>query len=90
MWREVRRRQKDGALLSISGADPLSLSGLLTPGPKLPALTGNRAVYRDGLPIALLSGGREEYFETLDESERWIVRKALLKGPAPARLAELA
>jgi hypothetical protein len=37
-----------------------------------------------------LSGGREQYFETLDESERWIVRKALLKGPAPARLAELA
>ena len=52
MWREVRRRQKDGALLSISGADPLNLSGLLTPGPKLPALTGSRAVYRDGLPIA--------------------------------------
>ena len=88
--REVRRRQNHGALLSISGADPLNLSGILTPGPKLPALTGNRAVYRDGLPIALLSGGREEYFETLDESERWIVRKALLKGPAPARLAELA
>ena len=88
--REVRRRQNHGALLSISGADPLNLSGLLTPGPKLPALTGNRAVYRDGLPIALLSGGREEYFEALDESERWIVRKVLLKGPAPARLAELA
>ena len=88
--REVRRRQDNGALLSISGADPLNLSGILTPGPKLPALTGNRAVYRDGLPIALLSGGRERYFEALDESERWIVRKALLKGPAPARLAELA
>ena len=88
--REVRRRQDNGALLSISGADPLSLSGILTPGPKLPALTGSRAVYRDGLPIALLSGGREQYFEAVDESERWAVRKALLKGPAPARLAELA
>ena len=88
--REVRRRQDNGALLSISGADPLNLSGILTPGPKLPALTGNRAVYRDGLPIALLSGGCERYFEALDESQRWIVRKALLKGPAPARLAELA
>jgi len=88
--REVRRRQDNGALISISGADPLNLSGILTPGPKLPALTGNRAVYRDGLPIALLSGGREQYFEALEESERWAVRKALLKGPAPARLAELA
>ena len=88
--REVRRRQDNGALLSISGADPLSLSGILTPGPKLPALTGSRAVYRDGLPIALLSGGREQYFEAVDEFESWAVRKALLKGPAPARLAELA
>jgi ATP-dependent Lhr-like helicase len=88
--REVRRRPHDGALLSISGADPLNLSGILTPGPKLPALTGNRAVYRDGLPVALSSGGREQYLEALDDSARWAVRKALLKGPAPARLAELA
>ena len=88
--REVRRRQNDGVLISISGADPLNLSGILTPGPKLPALTGNRAVYRDGLPIALLSGGREQYLEALDDSGRWAVRKALLRGPAPARLAELA
>jgi ATP-dependent Lhr-like helicase len=88
--REVRRRPHDGALLSISGADPLNLSGILTPGAKLPALTGNRAVYRDGLPVALSSGGREQYLEALDDSARWAVRKALLKGPAPARLAELA
>ncbi len=88
--REMRRRQSNGALISISGADPLNLSGILTPGPKLPALTGNRAVYRAGLPVALLSGGKEQYLEPLDESGRWAVRKALLKGPAPARLAELA
>jgi ATP-dependent helicase Lhr and Lhr-like helicase len=88
--RETRRRQINGTLISISGADPLNLSGVLTPGPKLPALTGNRAVYQDGLPIALLAGGKENYLEPLSESERWAVRKALLRGPAPARLAELA
>jgi ATP-dependent helicase Lhr and Lhr-like helicase len=88
--REVRRRQDNGALISISGADPLNLSGILTPGPKLPALTGNRAVYRAGLPVALLSGGKEQYLEPSNESGRWEIRKALLRGPAPARLAELA
>jgi ATP-dependent helicase Lhr and Lhr-like helicase len=88
--REIRRRQDGGSLISISGADPLNLSGILTPGPKLPALTGNRAVYRAGLPLALLSGGKEHYIEPLEESERWAVRKALLRGPAPVRLAELA
>jgi ATP-dependent Lhr-like helicase len=85
--REIRRRQDDGAFSSISGADPLNLSGILTPGPKLPALTGNRAVYRAGLPLALLSGGKEHYLEPLNDAERWAVRKALLRGPAPARLA---
>jgi ATP-dependent Lhr-like helicase len=88
--REIRRRQDNGALISISGADPLNLCGILTPGPKLPALTGNRAVYRAGLPVALLSGGKEHYLEPLGEAERWVVRKALLRGPAPARIAELA
>jgi ATP-dependent Lhr-like helicase len=88
--REIRRRQDNGALISLSGADPLNLSGILTPGPKLPALTGNRAVYRAGLPLALLSGGKEHYLEPLSEAERWAVRKALLRGPAPARLAGLA
>jgi ATP-dependent Lhr-like helicase len=88
--REIRRRPDNGALISISGADPLNLSGILTPGPKLPALTGNRAVYWAGLPLALLSGGKEHYLEPLSESERWAVHKALLRGPAPARLAELA
>ncbi|MGA7323572.1 MAG: ATP-dependent DNA helicase, partial [Rhodomicrobium sp.] len=88
--REVRRRQDNGALISISGADPLNLCGILTPGPKLPALTGNRAVFQAGLPVAFLSGGQEEYLEPFDQSAAWTIRKALLKVPSPVRLAELA
>src|SRR5262245_20569611 len=42
MLRETRRQPAAGALLSLSGADPLNLVGILTPGPRLPALTGNR------------------------------------------------
>ena len=56
--REARRKKPDGNLISISGADPLNLVGILTPGPKLAALTGNRLLYRDGLPVALLAGWR--------------------------------
>src|SRR6266581_872796 len=43
MLREVRRSKDSGAWVSLSGADPLNLAGVLTPGPKLAALTGNRA-----------------------------------------------
>lgn len=88
--REVRRKQTSGALVSLSGADPLNLTGILTPGPKLPALTVNRILYRDGLPLAMLSGGDMQYLEFLEERDRWEVRKALLKAPAPRHLAELA
>ena len=43
------------------GADPLNLVGILTPGPKLAALTGNRVLYRDGMPVALLAGGEVQF-----------------------------
>ena len=56
--REVRRKPASGAWVSLSGADPLNLAGILTPAPKLAALTGNRLLYRDGLPIALFAGRR--------------------------------
>jgi ATP-dependent Lhr-like helicase len=35
--RDVRRQAATGALVSLSGADPLNFAGILTPGPKLPA-----------------------------------------------------
>ena len=56
--REMRRRPPSGEWVSLSGADPLNLIGILTPGPRLAALTGNRVVYRDGLPVAALAGGK--------------------------------
>ena len=57
LLREIRRKPASGQWVSLSGADPLNLVGVLTPGPRLPALIGNRVVYRDGLPVAVLSGG---------------------------------
>ena len=57
LLREIRRRPASGQWVSLSGADPLNLVGVLTPGARLPALIGNRVVYRDGLPVAVLSGG---------------------------------
>ena len=47
LLRETRRRPASGAFVSISGADPLNLVGILTPGLKLAALTGNRLLYRE-------------------------------------------
>ncbi|MBM3536285.1 MAG: DEAD/DEAH box helicase [Alphaproteobacteria bacterium] len=82
MLREVRRREPDGKLLSVSGADPLNLQGILTPGPKLASLAGNRLLYRDGIPIAMLAGGETQFLEQLAPGEEWAARKALLRSPA--------
>jgi ATP-dependent Lhr-like helicase len=82
--REMRRQEPTGASISVSGADPLNLVGILTPGPKLPALTGNRLVYRDGLAIAFLAGGEVQFLETLDANEAWQAKKTLLRGAMPS------
>ena len=82
LLREVRRKPETGAWVSLSGADPLNLAGILTPGPKLAALTGNRLLYRDGIPIALLAGGEVQFLETLDAPTEWEARKALLRRTA--------
>ena len=92
MLRETRRQPAAGALLSLSGADPLNLVGILTPGPRLPALTGNRLLYRDGLPIALLAAGEVQFLETLDATSEWEAHKALLRcaEPAPSAASDTA
>jgi ATP-dependent helicase Lhr and Lhr-like helicase len=71
----------------VSGADPLNLVGILTPGPRLPALTGNRMLYRDGLPVALLAGGAVTFLEALEPAMEWQARMALLRSAMPTQLA---
>jgi ATP-dependent Lhr-like helicase len=88
--REVRRRENDAQLVSLSAADPLNLIGILTPGGRLPALTGNRMLYRDGVPIAVYVGSEVKFMEELAPAEQWQARGALLRRQVPAPLADLA
>jgi ATP-dependent Lhr-like helicase len=78
--REVRRRPLSGEWTAVSGADPLNLAGILTPGPRLAALAGNRLLYRDGVPVATLAGGEIRFLEPLDAATEWFARKALVRG----------
>ncbi|HTI88530.1 MAG TPA: DEAD/DEAH box helicase [Alphaproteobacteria bacterium] len=86
--RDVRRKAETDVWVSVSGADPLNLVGILTPGPKLASLSGNRALYRDGIPVALLSGGDVQFLEQLAPAVEWQARKALLRGGVPIPVAE--
>ena len=82
--RATRRQDAQGALVSVSAADPLNLAGVLTPGPKLAALTTNRVLYRDGIPIAFLEAGTVRILEELDLLTEPEARMALLGHTAPA------
>jgi ATP-dependent Lhr-like helicase len=86
LLRDIRRRDRNGALVSVSGADPLNLVGIVTPGPRVPALTGNRVLYRDGVPIAIAVAGEVRFLEELEAQPQWAARAALLRRQVPAVL----
>ncbi|MDI3183019.1 DEAD/DEAH box helicase [Pseudomonas paracarnis] len=67
LLREVRRRPHDGSLIAVCGADPLNLVGTLLPGAKVPAVSGNRVVYRDGVPAAVMVGGKQQVLLEVDQ-----------------------
>ncbi len=81
LLRETRKKQGSGEMVSLSAADPLNLVGILTPGPRLPPLAGNRVLYRDGLPIATLVGGEAQFRPDLEPGAQWEAQKALIRGP---------
>ncbi len=86
LLRSTRREQGADELIAVSGADPLNLVGILTPGETVPAITTNRILYRDGVPIVVKEGeGKSEQFLVdVPADERDILRGALLRRrPAP-------
>jgi ATP-dependent Lhr-like helicase len=56
--RAIRREEPRGELLRISACDPLNLVGILTPGPRVPAVLGHHVAYRDGVPVPEEAGRR--------------------------------
>jgi ATP-dependent Lhr-like helicase len=41
----------------VAATDPLNLVGVLSPGPRVPAILGNAVLYLDGQPVASLEAG---------------------------------
>ena len=58
LLRSLRKSTPGGELTAISAADPLNLVGILTPGPRIAAITAHRILLRDGVPIAALKAGQ--------------------------------
>jgi ATP-dependent Lhr-like helicase len=48
--RAIRREPPGGERVRVSACDPLNLVGILTPGPRVPAVLGHAVEYQDGVP----------------------------------------
>jgi ATP-dependent Lhr-like helicase len=78
--RAVRRAAPVGELVSVSAADPLNLTGIVTPEARVPALASNRVLFRDGVAIAVREARETRHLAepqglAKHEIERALVRK---------------
>ena len=52
--RRVRRAERAGERVEVSATDPLNLTGVVTPGPRVPAVATRTVTYVDGLPLPVV------------------------------------
>ena len=82
--RRVRRAPADGAIVALSAADPLNLTGIVTLGDRIPATASTRIAFRDGVPVATLTGARKfDLLESQAPEQEWTTRNALLRRRMP-------
>ncbi|WP_449426459.1 Lhr family helicase [Rhodanobacter lindaniclasticus] len=79
--RAARARADDGELVCLSGCDPLDTVGTVLAGDKVPALAGARVLYRDGVPIAALVGGKVLPLVELSSADAQQAKHVLLRTP---------
>ena len=89
LLRETRRAAPHRRWISLSAADPLNLVGNIVPGPKVPAVTNNRVLYRNGIPVAALVAGEVQWIEQLEAASAWRRRRLIQRRMGSPLLAYL-
>jgi len=82
--REIRRTSHDGRLVTISAADPLNLTGILTSDDRIRAITATRIAYRDGVAQAAMEGDYLRPLAEIDPAAAGDVASALAGRRVPA------
>jgi ATP-dependent helicase Lhr and Lhr-like helicase len=82
LLRSERKTAPNGREVCLSACDPLNLLGTLLPGERVTATPSNLLLFRDGLPIAALEGGKVRVFEEMDASAAAAIGSRLRRGPA--------
>ena len=84
MIRKTRKQNDQGQMIAISTADPLNLTGIITPGKRIPAQASHRILYQDGKPIAINQNGDIQINEKIPQQDHWQIRNLLTRTAHPA------
>ncbi len=69
----------------VNAADPVNLTGIVLPAPRVPAVASNRILLETGRVVACKLGRRIEHAQAdAAPAERWRHRTRLLRGPGTA------
>ncbi len=80
-----QRDSKQDRFVIINACDPLNLTGIITPGRKLPTRHTLHVLYRDGLAVALIDKGKLNLLTSLNDEEIWQAQNRFLRHINPAR-----
>ncbi|BBA34154.1 DEAD/H box helicase domain protein [Methylocaldum marinum] len=84
--RTVRKEKDTETLVTLSAVDPLNLVGIVTPGAKIPALPGNRVLFRGGIPTALHAGKETQFLVSVEKHREWEFKNRLRQRTIPPQL----
>jgi ATP-dependent helicase Lhr and Lhr-like helicase len=86
LLRTIRKATPKGDLIPISAADPLNLTGVLTIGLRVAAISAHRVLLRDGVPTVALKAGQliplNQGVDVVDQT----IERALKIGSMPPAL----
>jgi len=83
---KIKNKQDERQIIVLSAADPLNLSGIITPGERITTSTKNRIVYVDGKPVAALINNDLQFFGTVDDKLIWAIQNQLFSHSVNSRV----
>jgi ATP-dependent Lhr-like helicase len=78
--RTLRDGVDDGQWSILSAADPVNLSGIITDGPRIPAMHKNSLILQAGRCVAAKVAGRIEFFAEVEPTMQMAMRRSLQVG----------
>lgn len=80
LLRKMRKNGDTEEILCLSASDPLNLTGIITPGERIPAQGNNRILYRNGIPVAALIAGTVQVLDPKHAHLEWQFRTTLMRN----------